>query len=128
MRSGLIALAIVSALPVQAGAASLDIPGAYGDARGCAFAKDPQYTGENDFNLLTPTEWRTAVTGCDFARVDVWESQGLKRFVVTGLCASEGEGETTISMLRIEKVTDGTDAYVVYDANGNEIGKGHRCP
>lgn len=110
-----------------AAAASLDIAGAYGDEAGCAFASKPDYPGENDFSLLTPTEWRTAVTGCDFARVDLWKSGELQRYIVTALCASEGEGEITIDLLRIEKSGDGTDSYVVFDANGNEIGRGNRC-
>lgn len=127
MRAVLAIVAGSIAMTGVASAASIDIGGAYGDERGCAFAKRPEYTGENDFMLLTPTEWRTSVTGCDFAKVDVWQSGDLKRFIVTGLCASEGGGEITIDMMRIEKADDGSDSYVLFDANGNEMGRGKRC-
>lgn len=127
IRSSAIAGVFGLAFAQAAAAATLDIGGRYGDEAGCAFDKKPEYTGENDFVLLTPTEWRTAVTGCDFARVDLWQSGALKRYIVTGLCASEGEGETTIDMLRIEKASDGSDSYVVFDASGNEMGRGKRC-
>jgi hypothetical protein len=121
-RAAPLALALLSSVSTGL-AAGLDISGNYGDERGCVFAKTQDYS-EQDFVLLTSKDVSTAVTSCDFVQA-VPHTNG--NVIVTALCGHEGDGALTISLMRVEKDTEGADVYTVFDADGTPWGKVVPC-
>lgn len=105
-------------------AAELDIPGNYGNEAGCRHAVTNDYS-EEDMLLLTARDVGTHVTLCSFVQIFPAEADSQVAIVA---CAHEGEAETTLGMMRVQKSPDGVDAYVIFDQNGTEWGKAGRCP
>ena len=107
-KSVLVAAELVSViLPLGAIAAELDIPGNYGDEAGCRFAKTNNYS-EEDILLLTRQYVTTQVTQCFFVQFFPAEADSQVAIVT---CGHEGEGETTLGLMRVQKAPDGVDAY-----------------
>ena len=124
-KSVLVAAALVSViLPLGAIAAELDIPGNYGDEAGCRFAKTNNYS-EEDILLLTRQYVTTQVTQCSFVQIFPAETDSQVMIVT---CGHEGEGETTLGLMRVQKASDGVDAYLVFDQDGSMWGEVRRCP
>jgi len=113
--------ALIATSSVQA--AELDIPGAYGNEKGCAYARTGDFVGD-DLLLLTRKEVMTFVTLCSFVQIFPAEADSQVAIVT---CGHEGEGETTVEMMRVQKSQDGVDAYLVFDQNGTMWGKAGRC-
>jgi hypothetical protein len=117
--------ALSIALPLGiSSAAELDIPGNYGNEAGCRHAVTNDYS-EEDMLLLTPRDVGTHVTLCSFVQIFPAEADSQVAIVA---CGHEGEAETTLGMMRVQKSPDGVDAYVIFDQNGTEWGKAGRCP
>jgi len=110
--------------PGISSAAELDIPGNYGNEAGCRHAVTNDYS-EEDMLLLTRRDVGTHVTLCSFVQIFPAEADSQVAIVT---CGHEGEGETTLGMMRVQKSPDGMDAYVIFDQNGTEWGKVGRCP
>lgn len=109
-------------------AASIDIGGSYGDEPGCKFATDPDNFIGSEYIVLTQEVFKTGSTSCDFVdAAPVWEKYGNRVFVVTAMCGHEGTDTTTVDLLRVEKHPEEADTYSVFDAKGEEIGRGKRC-
>jgi hypothetical protein len=124
-KSALVAAALVSAtLPLGAIAAEFDIPGNYGDEAGCRFAKTNNYS-EEDILLLTRQYVTTQVTQCFFVQFFPAEADSQVAIVT---CGHEGEGETTLGLMRVQKAPGGVDAYLVFDQDGSMWGEVRRCP
>lgn len=117
-----LAFAMVSAA-MPAMAAELDIAGPYGNEKGCAYAKTGDFVGD-DLLLLTRKDVSTFVTSCSFVQIFPAEAESQVAIVT---CGHEGEGETTVEMMRVQKSPDGVDAYLVFDQNGSMWGKAGRC-
>ena len=105
-------------------AAELDIPGSYGNEKGCAYAGRGDFVGD-DLLLLTRNEVMTFVTSCSFVQIFPAEADSQVAIVT---CGHEGEGETTLSMMRVQKSQDGVDAHLIFDQDGTMWGKAGRCP
>lgn len=122
------AAAAFAALTAASSAASIDIGGSYGDEAGCKFATDPANFIGSEYIVLTPEEFKTGSTSCDFVdAAPVWEKYGNRVFVATAMCGHEGTDTTTIDLLRVEKHAEEADTYSVFDAQGEEVGRGKRC-
>ena len=104
-------------------AAELDIPGNYGNEAGCRHAKTNDYS-EEDMLLLTPRDVGTHVTLCSFVQIFAAEADSQVAVVT---CGHEGEGETTLGLMRVQKSPDGVDAYLIFDQDGGMWGKVGRC-
>lgn len=104
-------------------AAELDIPGDYGNEAGCRHARTNDYS-EDDMVLLTRKNVSTYVTMCSFVQIFPAEADS-QVMVVT--CGHEGEGETTLGLMRVQKSQDGMDAYLIFDETGTMWGKAGRC-
>jgi hypothetical protein len=122
-KTALVAAALAVAVH-GAASAELDVAGNYGDDRGCRFARTNTYS-EEDMLLLTRQFVATQVTQCSFVQVFPAEADSQVAIVT---CGHEGEAETTLEMLRVQKSADGVDAYLVFDQNGTMWGKVGRCP
>lgn len=121
----LVAAAVFSALPLGiSSAAELDIPGNYGNEAGCRHAVTNDFN-EEDMLLLTPRDVGTHVTLCSFIQIFPAEADSQVAIVT---CGHEGEAETTLGMMRVQKSPDGMDAYVIFDETGTMWGKAERCP
>ena len=122
LRAAIAASGVIAASPVAA--AQIEIDGNYGNASGCAFA-----AGGNDFDdgmfYLTPREVSSYATGCSFLQALRTENGA---FVVTVICSHEGEETQTLGLMRIQKAADGSDAYEVFDDDGDLWKKVDRCP
>ena len=79
---------ILSMLPLASSAATLPLDGSYGNRDGCAYAKSGEYTGSEDFLLLTADNVRSAVAFCEFKRIEKVDGD---RTSVAMSCADEGE-------------------------------------
>lgn len=120
---------VTAAMTGTAVAASIDIGGNYGDEPGCKFATDANNFAGSEYIMLTPEQFKTSATSCDFLdAAPVWEKYGNRVFAVTAMCGHEGSDTTTLDLLRVEKHTEEADTYSVFDANGTEIGKVKKCP
>ncbi len=104
-------------------AAELDIAGPYGNEKGCAYAKTGDFSGD-DLLLLKREEVMTFVTLCSFVQIFPAEADSQVAIVT---CGHEGEAETTLEMLRVQKSQDGMDAYLIFDETGTMWGKVGRC-
>lgn len=111
-------------LAFPAAGAELDISSNYGDEAGCRFARTNNY-GEEEVLLLTRQYVTTQVTLCSFVQIFPAEADSQVAIVT---CGHEGEGETTLSMMRVQKSPDGVDAYLIFDQDGTMWGKAGRCP
>ncbi len=124
-RLGSVALAAgLWLLALPALSAELDIPGDYGNEAGCRHARTHDYS-EEDMLLLTRRDVGTHVTSCSFVQVFPAEADNQVALVT---CGHEGEAETTLGLLRVQKSQDGMDAYLVFDESGTMWGKAGRCP
>lgn len=123
LRRLLIPLAFSALATSAASADVLTLDGTYGDKRGCEFQKTNDYS-EDAMLSLTSEGYQTYVAGCEFVQAATAKN-GDK--VITATCGQEGEGETTIEFLRLRKV-ENADAYELFDAQGNSIGRADRCP
>ena len=117
-----VVLALVGAT-VHAVAAELDISGNYGDEAGCRFARTNHYS-EEDMLLLTRQYVTTQVTQCSFVQIFPAEADSQVAIVT---CGHEGEEATTLGLMRVQKASDGVDAYLVFDQDGGMWGKAGRC-
>jgi len=116
--------ALCVALPLGiSSAAELDIPGNYGNEAGCRHAVTNDYS-EEDMLLLTRRDVGTQVTLCSFVQIFPAETDSQVAIVT---CGHEGEAETTLGMMRVQKSPDGMDAYLVFDEDGTMWGKAGRC-
>lgn len=119
------AVLVAGAMSVgSAGAAELDIPGDYGDEAGCRFAKTNSYS-EEDVLLLTRQHVTTQVILCSFVQIFPAEADSQVAIVA---CGHEGEAETTLGLMRVQKAPDGVDAYNIFDEDGSMWGSVGRCP
>jgi hypothetical protein len=117
-------LPVLLSAAMPASAQSLDIPGTYGNADGCKFAKGG--TAENDqFLVLRPDSLQSYGSACDFVQV-LTAKDGTK--VVTGLCESEGEDGVGVYMFAIRKSQKDPAALAVYDNEGGLWGEVEPCP
>jgi hypothetical protein len=107
----------------SATAAELDIPGNYGNEAGCRHAKTNDYS-EEDMLLLTRRDVGTHVTLCSFVQIFPAEADSQVAIVT---CGHEGEAETTLGLMRVQKSPDGVDAYLIFDQDGTMWGKAGRC-
>jgi len=117
-----VVLALVGAT-VPAVAAELDISGNYGDEAGCRFARTNHYS-EEDMLLLTRQYVTTQVTQCSFVQIFPAEADSQVAIVT---CGHEGDEATTLGLMRVQKASDGVDAYLVFDQDGGMWGKAGRC-
>jgi hypothetical protein len=104
-------------------AAELDIPGAYGNEAGCRLASVGHVDGD-DILLLTRRDVSTYATSCGFVQVYPAEADNQVALV---MCGHEGEAETTLDLMRVQKSQDGVDAYLIFDETGASWGKAERC-
>ena len=114
----------MGSLVLDATAAELDIPGPYGNEKGCGYARTGDFVGD-DLLLLTRKDVSTFVTSCSFVQIFPAEAESQVAIVT---CGHEGEGETTLEMMRVQKSSDGVDAYRIFDQNGAMWGEVGRCP
>lgn len=123
MRLTGMALAFVLA-PSMALAGVLDIPATYGNAAGCAFAKDGSFD-DDTLLMLSPDEYSAYATGCEFL-------QALKAkdgsFVITMLCSHEGETYRSVDFMRVLASPDVGDSYDMFASNGDHMATLGRCP
>jgi hypothetical protein len=110
-------------LSFPAFAVELDIPGDYGNEAGCRHAKTNDYS-EDDMVLLTRQNVSTYVTMCSFVQIFPAEAESQVMIVT---CGHEGEENTTLGLMRVQKSQDGMDAYLVFDEAGTMWGKVGRC-
>ena len=104
-------------------AVELDIAGDYGNEAGCRHAKTNDYS-EDEMVLLTRKNVSTYVTMCSYVQIFPAEAESQVMIVT---CGHEGEGETTLGFMRVQKSQDGMDAYLVFDEAGTLWGKVGRC-
>lgn len=117
-------LALLATLSAtQSRSAELDIPGNYGDEAGCRFAKTNNYS-EEEILLLSRQYVTTQVTQCSYVQIFPAEADSQVMIVT---CGHEGEAETTLGMMRVQKSPDGVDAYLIFDEDGGTWGKVERC-
>lgn len=114
---------MLMAATMAASAATLDIPGPYGNAAGCRYAATSDY-GDDTLLLLTPQEVTTFATGCAFTAI---HPQGDGAFVIDVLCSHEGETYQTSATMRVEKERGAVDLYAIFDEDGALWGKVGRC-
>ncbi|MBX3580505.1 MAG: hypothetical protein KF810_01225 [Rhizobiaceae bacterium] len=119
----LFAAAVTAALLLPVAAAELDIPGDYGNEAGCNYAKTGDFAGD-DLLLLKRKEVMTFVTSCSFVQIFPAEADSQVMIVT---CGHEGEAETTLGLMRVQKSQDGMDAYLIFDETGTMWGKAGRC-
>jgi hypothetical protein len=119
---GLIALSLLAVAP--AASQSLDIPGPYGNADGCKFAKSG-HMDSDDVLLLRPDGFVTYGTGCEFVEV-LAAKDGSK--VVTGLCQNEGEEGFGTHSFVIRKSQKDPAALTIYNDDGSVYGVASPCP
>lgn len=105
-------------------AAELDIPGNYGNEAGCRHAATGDFEGD-DLLLLTRRDVSTYATLCSFVHLYPAEADS---HVAVVTCGHEGEGYTTLGLMRVQKDPDGVDAYHIFDEDGATWGKAGRCP
>lgn len=118
-------LAAFSLLSIQVAPAlaeGLDITGTYGNEAGCKFATTQ--TPTEDMVLLNAQEYRTYAALCSF--VQVIKVNDFTR-VMTSICASEGEATETVELLRLQKDPFGSDAWTLFNANGDDWGFFPKC-
>ena len=113
---------ILSMLPLASSAATLPLDGSYGNRDGCAYAKSGEYTGSEDFLLLTADNVRSAVAFCEFKRIEKVEGD---RTSVAMSCADEGEAGN--QDMRGAIVRTGIDSVRVDFEDGTEWGPMKRC-
>ena len=115
--------AAATAVAVGAAAETIDLDGNYGNAAGCSYAVTDNATSD-DLLLLTPSGVSTYVTECEFVAqsISVDGSRTLR-----ANCTHEGETETTVRTIRIEKAPDQVDAYLIFDEDGTMWGKVGQC-
>ncbi|MBX3576770.1 MAG: hypothetical protein KF723_06145 [Rhizobiaceae bacterium] len=115
---------VLALAPSVALAGVLDIPATYGNAAGCAFAKDGSFD-DDTLLMLSPDEYSAYATGCEFL-------QALKAkdgsFVITMLCSHEGETFQSVGFMRVKASTDVGDSYDMFDQHGELMGTLGRCP
>lgn len=115
---------VLATVPSLALAGVLDIPGTYGNAAGCAYAKDGSYD-DDTLLMLSPDEYSAYATGCEFL-------QALKAkdgsFVITMLCSHEGETYRTVDFMRVQSSPDIGDSYDMFHGNGEPMATLGRCP
>lgn len=104
--------------------AELDISADYGDEAGCRFARTNNYS-EEEILLLTRQHVTTQVTQCSFVQIFPAEADSQVAIVT---CGHEGEAETTLGLMRVQKAPDGVDAYLIFDEDGSTWGRVGRCP
>ncbi len=117
-------LSLTVAVGVPAISAELDIPGNYGNEAGCRHAATGDFEGD-DLLLLTRRDVSTYATLCSFAHLYPAEADS---HVAVVTCGHEGEGYTTLGLMRVQKDPDGVDAYHIFDEDGATWGKAGRCP
>ena len=110
-------------LAAPAFAVELDIAGDYGNEAGCRHARTNDYS-EDDMVLLTRRNVSTYVTMCSYVQIFPAEAESQVMIVT---CGHEGEDFTTLGLMRVQKVRDGMDAYLVFDEAGTLWGKVGRC-
>ena len=115
---------LASCLSAGASAVELNIPVNYGDEAGCRFAKTNDYS-EAEILLLTRQYVTTQVTQCSFVQIFPAEADSQVAIVT---CGHEGDEATTLGLMRVQKASDGVDAYLVFDEDGAMWGKAGRCP
>ncbi len=79
------------------------LDGAYGNKDGCAYAKTGDYTGSDDFFLLTDEGITTAASYCSFKGP---VTKNGKSFAATVSCSAEGEtgeADDSVDILRTGK-------------------------
>ncbi len=106
---------VLAASGSPAVAGQINIPYNYGNPAGCENLATGAYDDDTMF-YLTPTEISSYVTGCEILQALRPKNDS---YVVTTICGHEGEETQTIEMFRIQKVTDGADAYEIYDDAGD---------
>ncbi|WP_147448171.1 hypothetical protein [Mesorhizobium sp. YM1C-6-2] len=117
-------LSLTVAVGVPAISAELDIPGNYGNEAGCRHAATGDFEGD-DLLLLTRRDVSTYATLCSFVHLYPAEADS---HVAVVTCGHEGEGYTTLGLMRVQKDPDGVDAYHIFDEDGATWGKAGRCP
>jgi hypothetical protein len=117
-------LSLTVAVGVPAISAELDIPGNYGNEAGCRHAATGDFEGD-DLLLLTRRDVSTYATLCSFVHLYPAEADS---HVAVVTCGHEGEGYTTLGLMRVQKDPDGVDAYHIFDEDGSTWGKAGRCP
>ncbi|CAN7170072.1 hypothetical protein [Aminobacter aminovorans] len=110
-------------IAVGAAAETIDLDGNYGNAAGCNYAVTDNATSD-DLLLLTPRGVSTYVTECEFVTQSI-SADGSR--VLSATCTHEGETETTVRTIRIEKAPDQVDAYLIFDEDGTMWGKVGQC-
>ncbi|MBL8575808.1 MAG: hypothetical protein JNK47_01155 [Mesorhizobium sp.] len=115
--------AALIAFSVPAFAVELDIPGDYGNEAGCRHARTNDYS-EDDMVLLTRKNVSTYVTMCSFVQIFPAEANSQVMIVT---CGHEGQGETTLGLMRVQKSENDMDGYLVFDEAGTLWGKVGRC-
>ena len=117
-------LSLTVAVGVPAISAELDIPGNYGNEAGCRHAATGDFEGD-DLLLLTRRDVSTYATLCSFVHIYPAEADS---HVAVVTCGHEGEGYTTLGLMRVQKDPDGVDAYHIFGEDGSTWGKAGRCP
>ena len=100
----------------------LGLGSVYGDERGCKDQELKNYS-EEQILVLRGDGYQTFVSGCEF--ISVAKTRNGNQ-VATSVCGNEGDGELSVEFVRIAKV-EGADAYEIFGASGNLIGRVDRC-
>jgi hypothetical protein len=119
----IIAAVLTAAFAASAAAAELDIDGNYGNASGCRIVAG-EHLFDDGYLYLTPKNVVTYASYCSFLQVLRAENGA---YVVTVICGEEGEGRETLGMMRVQKASDGSDAYEVYNEGGYLWDRADRC-
>lgn len=119
-RAGLMLVAMAS--PAVAG--QINILYNYGNPAGCRNLATGDY-GDDSMFYLTPDGFSSYATGCEFLQALRPKNDS---YVVTTICGHEGEETMTIEMYRIQKASDGADAYEIYTRNGDLWQRVEPCP
>ncbi len=93
----------ICSMPASASAQQAFLDGAYGNKDGCAYAKTGEYTGSDDFFLLTDEGITTAASYCSFKGP---ATKNGKSFAATVSCSAEGEtgeADDSVDILRTGK-------------------------
>ncbi|MBX9458331.1 MAG: hypothetical protein KL863_21220 [Rhizobium sp.] len=119
-----ILIALISAAPFSAIAATLPISGTYGNERGCRLARIGDYSEDDSARILTSEALQTMVTYCSFDVVTPTPAGGHKLALT---CASEGSGPEDNIQDSAEISGDATSGYVVSFADGTVWEALKRC-
>jgi len=118
----LTAAALMAALPLEASAQALTIPGPYGNADGCAFEAGQAVSGDGLF-VLRPDGLEAYAGACEFVQVLPSRSGAA---VTTALCQSEGMYD--IRMFTISQADPENETLQVFFDNGELWHEVSPCP